>query len=339
MDLEIEMILNSLARAGIAKEEPSSASPNSLSDAPPAVVYHMVSSWAVTKDSRILSFFHSHPPSEPFLSWPTDPPPPGLFLLIIDDHEDVRKWAKAQVLTTKVEPILFDNFTTPYIDALGEVVSSLARNGSSAVVLPPFIIDTPSGHSGTNLPPSEYSSVLWSSFCYIIRLIPPRILTSSPDYKPDIRRIVVSHLHDTGPRQFYPFDSSYSHDTRLIFNYRVEFASILRCLLVLLKRLGKEFWRDERPDFPQIVFDSIKDNPAYSNFLMTIMVSVDEQPWFLAWFGQYLQTIDNLPIYEDVFAKMVSFMCEELQHERFREARPSVMIAVARVSCHSTEKV
>jgi len=38
-----------------------------------------------------------------------------------------------------------------------------------------------------------------------------------------------------------------------------------------------------------------------------------------------------MPVYGDILAKMIDFMCEELQHERFQEARPTIMIAATRV--------
>lgn len=112
---------------------------------------------------------------------------------------------------------------------------------------------------------------------------------------------------------------------------------ILRCLLFIIKRLGRGLWQGEGPEFPQIVFDAVKDNPSYSQLIQEID-PVGEKPWFLSWFSEYLQSVRELQVYGDVLAKMVDFMCEELQHERFKEARPIIMIAVTRVSRTSHRK-
>jgi len=110
-----------------------------------------------------------------------------------------------------------------------------------------------------------------------------------------------------------------------------DFVDILRCLLFLLKRLNDGIWHGEGPEYPQVVFDAVKDNPSYSQLLQSVDPGGD-RPWFLSWFSEYLQTLRDLPVYGDVLAKMVDFMCEELQHERFQEARPTIMIAATRVS-------
>jgi senataxin len=95
--------------------------------------------------------------------------------------------------------------------------------------------------------------------------------------------------------------------------------------------LNNNIWNGEGPEYPQVVFDAVKDNPSYSQLLQKIDPAAD-RPWFISWFPEYLQTLRGLPVYGDVLAKMVDFMCEELQHERFQEVRPSIMIAAIRVS-------
>jgi senataxin len=94
--------------------------------------------------------------------------------------------------------------------------------------------------------------------------------------------------------------------------------------------MGSDFWKGEGSTYPQVVFDAVKDNPSFSDLLKNVD-PVGELPWFLVWFADYLHTIKDLPAYPEVLAKMVDFMCEELQHERFQEARPVVMTAATRV--------
>lgn len=112
---------------------------------------------------------------------------------------------------------------------------------------------------------------------------------------------------------------------------QLDFSEVLQVLLLLFKRVGSQFWIGEGPEFPQVVFDSIKDNKSFSDLLQSIESSAD-RPWFLAWFAEYLHTLGKLPVYGEVLVKMTDFLCEETQHERFKDARPSIMLAATRVS-------
>lgn len=95
--------------------------------------------------------------------------------------------------------------------------------------------------------------------------------------------------------------------------------------------MGDQLWAGEGPEYPQVVFDAIKDNPSFAQLLQNLDLS-SERPWFLGWFFEYLHTIRGLPVYGEVLAKIVDFMCEELQHERFGDARPIIMMSAVRVS-------
>ena len=110
-----------------------------------------------------------------------------------------------------------------------------------------------------------------------------------------------------------------------------EFIDILQCLQLLLKRTDEKFWVGEGPEFPQVVFDSVKDNPSFTRLLQNTD-SHSERPWHLSWFGEYLHTIRNLPGYGEVLVRMVDFLCEETQHERFQDARPLIMTSALHVS-------
>ena len=56
-----------------------------------------------------------------------------------------------------------------------------------------------------------------------------------------------------------------------------------------------------------------------------------DRPWFLAFFPELLSTVRDLPIHGDVFVKMIDFMCEGLQHERFKGARPMILTTAVKV--------
>jgi hypothetical protein len=95
--------------------------------------------------------------------------------------------------------------------------------------------------------------------------------------------------------------------------------------------MDKAFWVEEGPEFPKVVFDSIKDNPSFSQLLQNTSYSID-RPWHLSWFREYLHTIRDLPGYGEVLVKIADFLCEETQHERFQDARPSIMASALQVS-------
>jgi senataxin len=112
---------------------------------------------------------------------------------------------------------------------------------------------------------------------------------------------------------------------------RLELSSILKAFILLLKRLGNRLWEGEQTNYPEIVFDSIKDNSSYLDLLLQNDTTT-ERPWYFAWYSEFLHTVSGLVAYDAVLAKMVGFMCEELQHERFGHARSDAMCAAVRVS-------
>jgi len=63
--------------------------------------------------------------------------------------------------------------------------------------------------------------------------------------------------------------------------------------------------------------------------------SQDRDPRLLLWFSDYLQSIWTWQIFDNVLVKMVDFLCEESQHERFQDARPVAMVVAADVGLPS----
>jgi senataxin len=109
-----------------------------------------------------------------------------------------------------------------------------------------------------------------------------------------------------------------------------EFADVLRCFVFLLRRLGADFWSKESSDYPQVIFDAIKDNSSFADLTRDPGWKSNE-PWLLIWFSNYLHSIWTWQTFDDVLVRMIDFLCEELQHERFQEARPASMIAATDV--------
>lgn len=118
-----------------------------------------------------------------------------------------------------------------------------------------------------------------------------------------------------------------------------DFADVLRAFIYLVKKYDKSFWKGEVHDFPQVVFDSIKDNPVYLRLVQDLDPNLTQQPWFMQWFQAYLNSLSDMPIFDEVLKKIVGFACEELQHERFRDKRPVVMASILCVSLSYNIKV
>lgn len=111
-----------------------------------------------------------------------------------------------------------------------------------------------------------------------------------------------------------------------------DFPDVLRGFIYLIKKHGRLLWKGEEYDFPQVVFDSIKDNTMYLRLIQDSESSPIQQPWFVQWFQVYLYSLNDMPIFGDVLRKIVGFACEELQHERFKDKRPSIMASILTVS-------
>ncbi|GLB38538.1 putative SEN1 N terminal [Lyophyllum shimeji] len=289
---ELDEVLEDLAKACLIGPSAESTQ-RTLSDAPPAVVYRMVSNWTIFKDPRIMSVIHNRPPTGPISTWPKDPIPPGMLILLLDANADVRRWAEAHISKCSVVPMSNEHFLGAYLDAVEVIGRHLTDPGLNANLPFTFAMD-----------PSD----LWSGFRTVLRQIPVDALGSTTRQCSDLRGIVARHLYDTGPH----------------------FLHVFQCFLLLLKRMGDKFWVGEGPEFPQVVFDSVKDNKSFSETLQTIEPSMD-RPWFLGWFPEFLHTISSLPAYGEVFAKIVDFLCEETQHERFKDARPIIMLTATRL--------
>jgi len=200
------MVVDALSTAGILLDNASSVQEKTLADVPPAVVYNMVSNLHIIQDPRIISLLRKRPLPEEFLGWPTDPPPPGLFLLMVDDHPDVRHWARGRSSKCKVVPIARNKFIGPFMGAIGAVANALTGHCDSSV------------HSNTT-PPLNFNECtstfshsftvdrvqLWAGFLAILRLVPVECLTSNTEARIDLRRIVIGHLHRVGPGQLFSF--------------------------------------------------------------------------------------------------------------------------------------
>lgn len=94
----------------------------------------------------------------------------------------------------------------------------------------------------------------------------------------------------------------------------------------ILGVLGPDIWDNEGADYPQVVFDSIKDNTSFIN-----SITAENVPESLNWLLRYLGSLLDKPSFGDVLSKVAVFLCEELQHERFKPIRPAVIVVATKV--------
>ncbi|KAJ3978925.1 SEN1 N terminal-domain-containing protein, partial [Lentinula detonsa] len=252
------------------------------SDIPTPVFYRMICNFKVFQNPRIQSFLEQTSLPRTPSNWPAASIPPAMLVLLMHANATLREWALNQVLRCTVVPISHDDASfLPYNQALELIMLSF-----SAQVRP----ETP-------IRLVADVETLWSSFHSVLRLLRPTHLTYSSSEGVDIRHVVTGHLHNDGP----------------------EFTTVLRCFNLILKRLGKNLWHGEGPEYPQLVFDAFKDNPSLITLLHENDLSSERDPWFFNWLPEYLFTIRDQPVYTEVVAKITDFM---LQHERFSTARP-----------------
>ncbi|KAJ7935638.1 hypothetical protein B0H13DRAFT_1854272 [Mycena leptocephala] len=164
----------------------------SLASTSPAIGYRIVSNLTILQDARIMSIIHSDPPSASIDSWPSDPIPPGILILLMDEESEVRKWAENQVSLSRVIPIPQDRFSPSHIIAFDAAIKALDPVPVSAA---PFSF-------------ARDQQILWSGFWTVLKLVPVEYLQTGIIY-----RAVKAHLHDIGPLQI--FDISYVASTIL----------------------------------------------------------------------------------------------------------------------------
>jgi hypothetical protein len=127
-----------------------------------------------------MSIIHSDPPSASIDSWPSDPIPPGILILLMDEESEVRKWAENQVSLSRVIPIPQDRFSPSHIIAFDAAIKALDPVPVSAA---PFSF-------------ARDQQILWSGFWTVLKLVPVEYLQTGIIY-----RAVKAHLHDIGPRK------------------------------------------------------------------------------------------------------------------------------------------
>ncbi|GJJ15585.1 hypothetical protein Clacol_009863 [Clathrus columnatus] len=291
---EVDITLDALATAGVV-----SGSKKSVSDSPPAVLYHILVSLHLLNDIKILTVLREHPPCIQASGWPHEVPP-GLLLLLFSESSEIRTWTQQQL--SRRPSLTLEQFSDSYDCVLQSVATALTSvpytpETTSAVTKPMIVYFT--------MPISQ----LWSSLQGFLRWIPESVFISRRHLFKMFKSAIIGHLHDKS-----------SH-----------FPDVLRAFVFLLNKYGKAVWDEENDDFPQVVFDSIKDNTAFISLIQTTPIDTSQSPWALKWFQPYLASLDDMPRFEQALKKLTGFACEELQHERFESKRPIIMACILHV--------
>ena len=111
----------------------------------------------------------------------------------------------------------------------------------------------------------------------------------------------------------------------------IDFIDVLKCFVIVLRRMGPDVWQGEGPEWAHVVFNSIKDNTRFSDVLCNLPAPVPKDDWQLKWIEVYANTTAKLPVFKDILPSVLQFLCEELQHDRFKAVRPNAMSIASRV--------
>ncbi len=110
----------------------------------------------------------------------------------------------------------------------------------------------------------------------------------------------------------------------------IDFLEVMKAFLVVLARIGPALWKDEGDEFPLVVFNTIKDNAKFSDHLLSLQPG--QSHWSITWMETFIKSLGDMQAFHSVFPLMIRYLCEELQHERFKDIRPDAFLVASKVS-------
>ena len=111
----------------------------------------------------------------------------------------------------------------------------------------------------------------------------------------------------------------------------IDFIDVLKAFIIIMRRLGPDVWQGEGPEYAHVVFNSIKDNTHFADILCNLPAPVPKDDWQLKWLEVYANSVGKLPVFKDILPTVLQFLCEQLQHVRFKVVRPNAMSIASRV--------
>lgn len=159
----------------------TSNSSSTLNDIPPAVLCHVFTNLDVFLNPEILKVVRSKIPASSSIMLPVDPYPPGLLLLVFDQDQNSRTWARSHLRVAS--QLAKDQLAGHYLKVLESAVAVLSDR------LPSL-----------SFPFSKDQIILWSGFGLMLRSIPNEYYATAHGRQIEFNRIVLGHVHDNGPR-------------------------------------------------------------------------------------------------------------------------------------------
>ena len=159
----------------------TSNSSSTLNDIPPPVLYHAFTNLDVFLNPEILEVVRSTIPASSSIILPVDPYPPGLLLLVFDEDQNSRNWARLHLRAAS--QLAKDQLTDHYLKILESVATVLSNQ------LPSL-----------SFPFSKDQTVLWSGLSLMLRSIPSEYYPTAHGRRLEFNRIVLGHVQDNGPR-------------------------------------------------------------------------------------------------------------------------------------------
>jgi len=201
-DWELGLVKDALAHAGINDIQTNAAA---LHNVPPAILYHVLSNLRILRDPTILGLIRSRPSLS---TWPKDVPPPGLLVLLFDESQEVRQWARSLISLCTEVPIAEEHFVSGHELAMQTVFYLLTNTRREALTanrsMPAVLAVEKTSELLQAMSFVSDPRELWIGYTQVLRLAPNQVLLKSFSGV-DCRRIVVEHLHDVGPRKFLLF--------------------------------------------------------------------------------------------------------------------------------------
>ncbi|THH01576.1 hypothetical protein EW026_g1165 [Hermanssonia centrifuga] len=109
----------------------------------------------------------------------------------------------------------------------------------------------------------------------------------------------------------------------------IDFLEVMKAFLVVLARIGPALWKDEGDEFPLVVFNTIKDNAKFSDHLLSLQPG--QSHWSITWMETFIKSLGDMQAFHSVFPLMIRYLCEELQHERFKDIRPDAFLVASKL--------
>ncbi|EJD50704.1 hypothetical protein AURDEDRAFT_83748 [Auricularia subglabra TFB-10046 SS5] len=270
------------------------------------VVYHCIVNPALVVNTDIWAMLATYCPSPVIAQWSARPIPPGLFLLLAHPNEDTRTWAAEQLRICIV-------LTGDHLSKCNDY--ALVLSAFACAALPQHELSSGARRKTATWESSISSddAVMWSAFVKVLDVYPASALCAKVTAHNRTYHAVIGHLNDGG----------------------AHYDMVLEAFATLLNKLSGDLWTREGDEYPEVVFASIKDNPA---FLQLIRESDPAgEPRFFRWLEPFVLSLWSKPSFADIVAKVVSFMCEELQHERFKRWHPMIIGTILAVMKKSSD--